>query len=149
MIINIQIDKFRKAKKINGRQLAELTGFAPITISYWRRGVRKVPLEALERIAAAFGCYPSELLPDAWQKPSDRTIDDDLMYRILINLIGDLDDPEVIAAAREIGTEFTPELLAKIAVATYREELMTKTKREKFSALHALRTAKLIGLTKK
>lgn len=56
-----------------GLTMQALAGKIGVTRTYLqaiKAGSKGQTLENLRRIAGALGCYPSELLPESWQKPT-------------------------------------------------------------------------------
>ena len=63
--IGAEVRRRRRERGLNQRQLAATVGRDRSTISRWEAGERLPPLPALVALAAALGCAPAALLPDA------------------------------------------------------------------------------------
>ncbi len=60
--IGSRIRKFREAKKITQKQLAELIGVSSSRVSNWEQGINRPDVDILARLCNALSVSPSELL---------------------------------------------------------------------------------------
>ena len=102
----IQIEKINSARKtpLTQGEIADRVGCGRSYLYKVRTGDNGQTLPVLKKIADALECYPSELLPDDWQKPVD--VDDDFIDSVveLIRL--------ALISAEQDDADYTPEQVA-------------------------------------
>lgn len=64
----MRIDACNK-QNLTMQSLAEKIGMSRTYLQAIKAGTKGQTLDNLKRIAGALGCYPSDLLPESWQKP--------------------------------------------------------------------------------
>ena len=75
-VLQANLKRWRKARKMTLKQLAERTGYAVSTLSGWENGDREVGTEDLMRLASEYGVHPAALLiaPEGSGPKVDRMI---------------------------------------------------------------------------
>lgn len=77
-IIKNNIRQLRKKAGLTQEQLAEKIGISQVHLGRLENNARSMDLEQVEKIAAALGCKPLDVLPTAWQPeeitPEEREI---------------------------------------------------------------------------
>ena len=64
------IRRLLKERGMSVKALEIGTGYTHDSIMKINRGATALTQDSMRKIADVIGCYPSELLPDSWQKPS-------------------------------------------------------------------------------
>lgn len=104
----IKIDKINSLRgtPLLNREIADKAGIEKSYLNKIRLGKHGQTLPVLKKIADALECYPSELLPDSWQRPMkiDDKIIDEITEYILSILIG----------AEKDKADYTPKQLSNI-----------------------------------
>lgn len=91
-----RIRKYRKAKRWNLQETAQLAGMAFQTLQRWEKGHHWLPLPKVNKLAEILGCSPYDLLP-YHPRPVD---DPDIAY--VIERMKDADGPTRRAILRSV-----------------------------------------------
>ncbi len=106
------VDKMRIKKELSKKQLSIRLNTTRQSLDRLINGETQITLHWLERIAKALDCYPSELLPNDWQKLPD--INEKLHLEITTH---------VVNAAKDINLELTPKQLSVLISSLYSDAI--------------------------
>jgi putative transcriptional regulator len=60
--LKINVSEWLGKKKMTQKELAELTGIRPATISaMYHETIKRIEVEQIEKLCDAFGCHPGDL----------------------------------------------------------------------------------------
>ena len=86
-IIKNNIRQLRKKAGLTQEQLAEKIGISQVHLGRLENNARSMDLEQVEKIAAALGCKPLDVLPTAWQ-PEEITPEEREILRMIRKTTG-------------------------------------------------------------
>lgn len=87
-VIKNNIRELRKQRELTQQQLADKIGISQVHLGRLETNARSMDLEQVEKISAALGVNPYELLPQEWRPEISTTafLNTKLLAKILLNI---------------------------------------------------------------